>query len=465
MKLQPTEQQQAIIEAIREGKSVAVKALAGAAKTSTCIMVAEAVPCNILYIAYNKSIADEAKTKFPAYVECRTAHSLAYGSIINRFKLRKKLQGFFDRASLKDLATNDSLVQPVVSLITSFCNSAEPDLATLGKKLEVDDAVILLAVEFWNRMVDSKSDVMITHDVYLKLYGLFPDINKELSQYDLIIVDEAQDLNPVILDIVCNQDSQKVFVGDEYQQIYGFREAINAFDSLKGYTELSLTTSYRFGQAIANKARKIISAVGYTGEFTGGRVDGAKSNDEVAILARTNADLLDAAYELALKGKKIKIIGGFKEVYSDLYSLLALAGGNKDKVYSNLIKQFNSFAEAVEAKESQPEVAKLLQILSRHQQIHKVITEIKAATVTRGEYDVVLSTAHKSKGLEFRKVILLDGFLPYKDREGREFESLARSDQLACLVDTQILNLIYIALTRAEQEVVLPQELKDFFGV
>ena len=47
-------------------------------------------------------------------------------------------------------------------------------------------------------------------------------------QYDVLLLDEAQDMNPAMLDVCLHQDRPKVVVGDPNQQIYSFRGAVNA---------------------------------------------------------------------------------------------------------------------------------------------------------------------------------------------------------------------------------------------
>jgi superfamily I DNA and RNA helicase len=71
------------IDLARTSFTLKVNAFAGAGKTSTLVEMAKALPHErILYICFNKSIADEASKKFPSNVQCKTVHSLAYGSIV-----------------------------------------------------------------------------------------------------------------------------------------------------------------------------------------------------------------------------------------------------------------------------------------------------------------------------------------------------------------------------------------------
>src|SRR5690606_38833646 len=78
----PTEEQQAIIDTYLTGGGLVVEAGAGAGKTSTLRMCAQADPRrSILYLAYNRSIADEARSSMPSNVRAQTIHSVAYREI------------------------------------------------------------------------------------------------------------------------------------------------------------------------------------------------------------------------------------------------------------------------------------------------------------------------------------------------------------------------------------------------
>src|SRR5690606_22415144 len=81
----------------------------------------------------------------------------------------------------------------------------------------------------WQRMIDPTHEMPITHDGYLKQYQLsLPDLS---GQYTTILLDEAQDTNPVTNHIVCQQKCKLVYTGDMHQQIYRFRGADNAMES------------------------------------------------------------------------------------------------------------------------------------------------------------------------------------------------------------------------------------------
>jgi hypothetical protein len=70
MNLIPTTEQQVIIDLATEGNNLSIQAFAGASKTTSCMMIAKAIKKPSIYIAFNKSIAEEASEKFPFHVDC-----------------------------------------------------------------------------------------------------------------------------------------------------------------------------------------------------------------------------------------------------------------------------------------------------------------------------------------------------------------------------------------------------------
>ena len=86
MTIRPTEEQERVVLAAKSGKDLVIQALAGTGKTTTLKLLAEALfEKRGTYIAFNKAIVEEAESKFPSNVKCRTAHSLAYGQVGYRF--------------------------------------------------------------------------------------------------------------------------------------------------------------------------------------------------------------------------------------------------------------------------------------------------------------------------------------------------------------------------------------------
>ncbi|XP_072027239.1 F-box DNA helicase 1-like [Amphiura filiformis] len=334
-----------------------------------------------------------------------------------------------------------------------------------------DDATLV-----WGVIINVKCKETISHDVYLKLYQLE---KPWLYDYDCLLIDEAQDLTPVQQDILLRQSCAKILVGDPNQQIYSFRGAENAMDQIQRHAgdnidvkTFHLTQSFRFGPEIAYVSNLLLEFLkNNTTQFiVGTGKQGGIHGDEVgtiAIICRSNVVLFDQAVKIcddARKEKKntrIGFAGGIKgyqlDMLLDIYRLYA--NEPKAKIRSKFISMRNSFGDlrsyAFNAMDGELE-GKIKIVQKYNIRIPALISEMKRRTIERLEYaDIILSTAHKAKGLEFDTVRLTEDF-------ALEAFLLEANGQAECGIKPDELNLIYVAVTRAKKRLVLNYHLMKF---
>ena len=232
-----------------EPQIIKVSARSGSGKTHMLSSIAKVLlPTSGMYLAYNKSIADEsAKSgKFPKTIACRTTHSVAFGNIVKNLKLTV---GSFKYKDIKEnIPPEDKIV--VVEIMEKFCLSSATDIQDFVKdytKRHVD-----LAQEYLRKMQTKK--IPCTHSFYLKLYqlSLKAGIIKP-KKVDLLMLDEAGDINEVTLSIFMMLPARlKIMVGDNHQNIYSFNGTINGFEALKDVGQyFELTQSFRVAAGIA----------------------------------------------------------------------------------------------------------------------------------------------------------------------------------------------------------------------
>ena len=79
------------------------------------------------------------------------------------------------------------------------------------------------------------------------------------SKYDMIFIDEAQDFDPVMLEMLLKDTTiPKVFVGDPKQQIYEWRGSINSFGQLPENTLVfEFYSTFRIGNPACQKIREL----------------------------------------------------------------------------------------------------------------------------------------------------------------------------------------------------------------
>jgi hypothetical protein len=84
----PTDEQHTAADAFEDGQHLALQAGAGTGKTTTLALLAHTTQRRGRYLAYNRAIAQDAATRFPRNVQCKTAHSMAYAAIGHRYAQR-----------------------------------------------------------------------------------------------------------------------------------------------------------------------------------------------------------------------------------------------------------------------------------------------------------------------------------------------------------------------------------------
>ena len=315
--------------------------------TSSLVLLANAIIKPSLYLAYNKAMAEEAKEKFPSHVEVRTTHSLAYAYVGNQYrhKLERPRGKYINIAATGGEVGKFFKIKPITlskdkelsvaaiglaikSTVDSFEYSADTEIKDkhipnwlikdFKKRKGFAEApfrklVLKYAKMLWEERIDLSSIVKINHDTYMKLFQLS---KPKLEGFEVIYGDEFQDVNACFLSIFCNQDAQLIAVGDSYQSIYQWRGSVDALEQLE-FEELQLTKSFRFGQAIADVATKVLRDK-HTGEciaqLTGMEtiestvtLDDLSSEYPYTMLFRTNATLLAQAVTFIKDGVKLNI--------------------------------------------------------------------------------------------------------------------------------------------------------------
>ena len=527
-KLKPTDEQDAIVSAALSGRSLKVEAYAGAGKTSTLKLVGEAMTSRpddkrILYLAFNKALADEAQRKIGVLgIECRTAHSLAFRNsskdIRNRLSpnsmeirdgylrmiekdarlgsLYSKASGamVYAHASEGVDVTGDAgrrhMIGALRDSIAAFEHSCDASLSadhvsrgnykllSLMKFSLVKGNAFLrtppnrreakaneyLAKEFvapirelaeslWRESVRPGSPLKITHDTYLKLFQM----SNPILPYDTIFVDEAQDLDPVMLDIIRNggKDSQTIFVGDSHQQIYGWRGATNAM-ALPGLPSLYLTQSFRFGDDdVADYANWVLDIKRATDKqfadmprLRGNPALSTKIenvDDATMIINRSNAGVLQSAIDVISAGGVPYLAGGTKKFTEYLNAAYDIRCGRASKhsdflAFGDNYEALQEFAETADGRDYKIVVNLVEKYGDKTPGISNMIASQTASDPSLAT--VYISTVHGVKGLESPNVRIGDDFskATSKDKDSEDVS-----------FNPEVVNICYVALTRAQK--------------
>lgn len=473
--------------------NIKINAVAGSGKTTTIVEYAKSRPKNskILYLAFNKSVKLEAIKKFESHglknVKVETAHSLAYKHIIFRYRYKVRLQGYKINEIaelLKIKGSNEKHTEYIVAnhigkFITYYCNSDKQKIEDLNYLDIVTDHNAKTFVRINYKYIESqtiqflsmmdKGKIEITHDFYIKKFQLS---NPHLK-YDYILFDEGQDASAAMLDIFLKQKATKVIVGDTHQQIYSWRYAINALEKVD-FKTYNLSTSFRFGEEIANLAMQILQFKKQNENQNLITIVGKGNNSEIktkATIARTNLGLLLKAIEYVQEKQNVKQIyfeGNINSyTYADdgasLYDVLHLSNEKHNLIKDQLIRSMKNLIDLEEYidKTEDAQLGMMLEIVKEYgNEIPSIIKAIKDKHVKNDDKEnaeMIFSTVHRCKGMEYDTIQLANDFISQKKLEKLKSNSQMGENSISRL--NEEINLLYVAITRTKNSLHIPEIL------
>jgi len=516
--------------------TVRIMAYAGTGKTTTLVELTKRNPnIRFLLVVFNKSVQLHSESVFPSNVAVKTANALSY-----RYIMATESSNRFAGWGLKytDLMEHNLIphrnmgkgtvwegfnpyhkAAMITETLSGFYMSVDqkvelkhaPTKWQVGKKtretreipLGAREQLVEDAAEVWRKIVSGRNvAAKFDHNSSMKKFQLAkPDIaqfvkmDKLSYQYDVLLMDEAQDMNPAMLDICLNQEKPKIVVGDPHQQIYSFNGAVNALSLVEEHSRTKvvrtfyLTQSFRFGPEIAFMAECCLAGlVRKRGAKApplvgGGKADWVIGEEEVtkkttiAVISRTNFGQFEEMVKLVCQQPKYarpKIALPSPPNTEDPYGwdlLVDLAyycigqlenmslKAQKNKRYRVSWKEFTDRAVQANDKELVAKiniVEKYTNIVEKQTNLPgyiKILEEQAQYSIVDPRVDYIFSTVHKFKGLECDTVRLLSDFC-YGDIP---FTLPTESSKAALGADEY--NLLYVALTRAKKNLIINDAL------
>lgn len=466
MQKQATEEQSRVVERFRSGESFKVLAFAGTGKTTTLKMISDTSSSRKgLYLAFNKRLADEAKTKFPKNVQCATFHSFAFRNsprwLTDKLKRPRVLPSHVsDKLGLKQIEltngsekfsmTANQQSSLILKAVNDYCDYSGTNITyknVLGvmpqhipENLHADIADYLTKYvhQLWCEFLSQNGTFAINHNIYFKEWCL----SKPKLNFDYLLIDEAQDLSATQFKTIIEQDHcQAVYVGDSHQQIYEWRNAINSMQNLPLKSE-HLTQSFRFGESIAAVSNIILNgALNETRPIRGNKlIDSKVYNDKNiqksnGVLCRTNAVAFAKFVELSANNIPAKIAFETNTILKFTQDAKKLK--TNIPVDSGDLMGFQSWFHLIEYIEQSDDanLKTMVKIIDEYgpEQIESLIN--KSVNI---QSNILITTAHKAKGLEFDRVSIEDDF---------QYKIIGNELQMA----REEARLIYVALTRAQR--------------
>lgn len=460
-----TTEQQAVVDYAKQvtaSELILIDSVAGSGKTTLLKAIAKELGSQPgLYLAYNKAIAAESSKKFPKNVDCRTTHSLAYKATVVPMRLKV---GFFGPKQIDDkIPYNDKYL--LAEDIREFC---------LSKHLTYEDYAeangrpnTALANRYLTLMAEGK--IECTHDFYLKFFHkMLAEGSIDQTQYNLIMLDEAGDLNEVTLEIFkLLKGRVKVAVGDPHQNIYTFNHTINCFEQLEGEgVTFKLSRSFRVPGHIAAPVEKFCQKyLNPDMEFKGVEVtDSSPDIRTRGYISRTNGGLIGKLIELNKDRTPYGLVRKAQEIFKVPLMIAGLKYQGKiyDAAYRHIQDDIDEWYENHNnirinnpsmlgyLKSKYPEdlaLGQAINLVIKHGKSGIFEAYAEAKNHENKKQDFMLLTAHSSKGLEFDEVILA----PDMNNSIEVLLGELREDPKRTLYqyEKESLNLYYVACTRA----------------
>jgi superfamily I DNA/RNA helicase len=437
------EQLTAIAKATDTKDNFAIIARAGAAKTTTLVMIAEALPdTDILCLAFNKKVAEEMTARLPKNCEAKTLHSLgmrAWQQFIRRsvevstkknYDNLTNIISHLDQEEAKEAYEN---ISETLDLISQAKNAGYLPSRHKGHwRPFMDEAVFYASLPIEPTALQIELvDAALIRSFQQALEGTidFNDMiycpalcSVEWPEPELTLVDEAQDLSVlnhfILKKLVKNR--RIIAVGDPLQAIYGFRGAdTQSMQNLQEIFKMDavyLTMTFRCAKSIVQAAQWRAPDLRCPDTAPEGVVEirdiwePSEIQDGDAIICRNNAPLFYMAIKMLIAGLTPEIQGrDLLKPLTKIMNKLGKANTTTDVALINL----DTWKEEMLLKcrpgaenKVYDQAACIRAIFEQTETVRDAKGYLESLLQRPGR--IKLMTGHKAKGMEYNRVWFLD---------------------------------------------------------
>lgn len=499
----PSEAQAQILQFIRENelavrigtprKSLLVTSRAGSGKSTTCQMILETVesygasPCYTMFTSRTvKEFLARAGHLTCAKRGIATCH--AFGRRALAFKLdRSVMQKDPDDRKVYRILSNiykgDPQTTNLISEASKLVRLAKNQGFGLETQPEItDEAAWLALMKHHSIVLENKKLVPVLIDMAIN--GLtksnadltcidFDDmiylallLKAPFEQYDVVVVDEAQDVNATRM--MCFQKMKKpwgcvIVVGDDKQAIMGFtgadNQALTLMKDMFDATELKLTVCYRCPITVIKEAQKFCPDITPGPEVPLGKLveveykylleNHSRLQDEDIILCRFNAPNVMLAFQLIRLNHPCRIEG--RDIGKDLAKIAERLDLSDMETFTRSLISWEQnqtiLALTEQGKMAISDKAAMLRIMAKNSENIQMLPGQIELLFKDSERErssmLTLSTVHKAKGGQWQRVFVLG----YKQFMPSPFVTSAWGME-------QENNLRYVAITRAQSALI-----------
>lgn len=396
---------------------VAIKSVAGSGKTTTLLNLSKIYSNKkVLYIAFNKSLITEIKSKIKTH-QIKNIYPYTFDALL--YNLYISIKG--NEPDITNL--RPQFIGKVIPFLDGkpynvreyyckkfikFCNDADNNdiysfcLKQLGSKKP-------LLEQMWDKV---KQDKLITFETIRKQAYINKWFKNYIDKnYDLIMIDETQDFDMIMLKMLLNDTTiPKLFVGDPKQSIYDFRGCINAFNYLpKEALIIEFYSTFRIGNPACENIRSkfndcwMVSKSNNETNF----VTSFEENDKYVYLFRSWRVLLQTAEKtqnIWINSYDTKIVE-IRKLHKKLSNRINLVDDDDDDKFEDDLPKFLSSISI--------------------QQLEELLNNITKNIVKFEDSIIKLYTTHSYKGMEDDNIRLAND-IDIADDENIYYVSITR---------------------------------------
>ena len=467
-----TQEQQDILDHVGTKNHFVAKARAGCSKTTTGKLIAQSRKNKkIRFVAFTNANTDDLKRSMPSNVDCSTWNSYGARCLkervpLNKFKMSNIItrdeeynsRGFgIDRERIQAIKENhDSMVQlcnlmrntsidPTQEEVQFFLDNYDMTFSLPANKVISDCIGFVRDADSQTKEIDFIDQVR------------FPVLSNSLrADVDMFLADEHQDspkLRILALKQLAAKGVQIGAFGDELQSIYGFAgaygKAMEETEEILGNV-FPLTINFRCGKNIIREVQKTVPDIQYWEGSPEGEVRSMDNKlfeenfkDGDVALSRFNKIIIPICFKMIRQGKKCTIQG--RDFGEQLKKMVKeFKATSIDQFYTKITKWFERQTKHISEDSSAFDAVfdkfDCLKFFADQcetvEEIYQRIDDIFNDAIVGHK----LSTAHKSKGLEWSRVFLLDSA-----------KFMMSKPNMTAMQISQERNLKYVGQTRAKE--------------
>ena len=518
----PSDEQQAIWDAFHPDpdcpdRHLIIRALAGTGKTTTIVEAVKETLANaplfggpkIGICAFNTAVEKEIEQMVPRGVQVKTTHKLLFRILRESFPSYKRWNVDRDKTfNLLDYVAETEMdlhpFRDFKSGLRGLVNSLTSKLKNRGVKLpdeyeggpvesygtmhiesfqeQLDDLASHHGIDYKSESRRLRTQTAIANILWYgtdvdwcmeNKYGidyddmLYLPYAHELEptfRFDILAVDESQDLNPIQIYYLPLLARRIAIVGDEHQAIYGWRGADayamrtfqTALETTGVITELPLTINRRCPTSIIELAQQLVPDIRPCEDAPIGKIFTIEHHDFLSevregdmVLCRTNAPMISCVYTM-WRQKKRAYIRGRQEFASSLVNIVKAADTNDIIELEKYIADYEQRELERIAARKLPKSSESL-LLDKIECLRYIIAESNAKSVKQVFDDlyklfddindktaVQFSSFHRAKGLECFRVFIYEPSLVPHHMATQPWEL------------DQELNIAYVGVTRVK---------------